>query len=390
LGQPKHFAIATAIVIAIIVYGSLYPFAFRPMVDGIEPALRALWESRAELPGRITFLANILLYMPLGFCAIRALGRWGGAAGRLVLITLVGAFLSASMELLQYFDADRVTDAPDLYENTLGTLIGAVAGSLLTEGIRWPFLSEIAVARVPTLLLVAWVGYRLFPFVPTLNLHKYWSAIKPVIFNPNPAYYDLLRYTAMWLGIGLLIEAIVGTRRAWLFFSLFIGGILVGKIMIVDATLNAGEIAGAASAIATWIVLGFHPALRITLIALSFCAYVVAERLEPFHFAATPGPFGWIPFRGFMSGDLAIDVMAFLQKFFLYGSLIWLLTQAGWRLRSAILSTALILFITSEAERFLPGRSAEITDALMALLIGTIFVLIGIEGRSAAAEFGAD
>jgi VanZ family protein len=181
LGQPKHFAIATAIVIAIIVYGSLYPFAFRPMVDGIEPALRALWESRAERPGRITFLANILLYMPLGFCAIRALGRWGGAARRLVLITLLGAFLSASMELLQYFDADRVTDAPDLYENTLGTLIGAVAGSLLTEGIRWPFLSEIAVARVPTLLLVAWVGYRLFPFVPTLDLHKYWSAIKPAL-----------------------------------------------------------------------------------------------------------------------------------------------------------------------------------------------------------------
>ena len=77
-------------------------------------------------------------------------------------------------------------------------------------------------------------------------------------------------------------------------------------------------------------------------------------------------------------------------KFFLYGSLIWLLTQAGWRLRSAILSTALILFITSEAERFLPGRSAEITDALMALVIGSIFVLIGTEHRGAATEFGAD
>ncbi|MGA8756293.1 MAG: hypothetical protein WB611_08165 [Stellaceae bacterium] len=50
----------------------------------------------------------------------------------------------------------------------------------------------------------------------------------------------------MWLGIGALIEAIVGTRRGWLFFSLFIVGILVDKIMIVDAALNTGEIAGAA------------------------------------------------------------------------------------------------------------------------------------------------
>ena len=91
LGQPKRFAIATAIVIAIIVYGSLYPFAFRPAVDGIEPALRALWESRAERWGRMISLANILLYMPLGFCAIRALGHRGGAAGRMLLITLLGA-----------------------------------------------------------------------------------------------------------------------------------------------------------------------------------------------------------------------------------------------------------------------------------------------------------
>ena len=82
-----------------------------------------------------------------------------------------------------------------------------------------------------------------------------------------------------------------------------------------------------------------------------------------------------------MAGDLAIDVMSFLQKFFLYGSLIWLLTQAGWQLRSAIFSTALILFITSEAERFLPGRSAEISDAFMVLVIGTIFALIGIKRR---------
>jgi hypothetical protein len=49
-----------------------------------------------------------------------------------------------------------------------------------------------------------------------------------------------------------------------------------------------------------------------------------------------------------------------------------------------------MLFITSEAECFLPGRSAEITDALMALVIGAIFVLIGTEHRGAATEFGAD
>src|SRR5215467_14331194 len=103
LGRWKHFAIATTIVIAIIVYGSLYPFAFRPADDGIGPALRALWESRAERPGRVTFLANILLYMPLGFFVIHAWGRRGGAAGRRVLSTRGGVFLGVGVGLVRCF-----------------------------------------------------------------------------------------------------------------------------------------------------------------------------------------------------------------------------------------------------------------------------------------------
>jgi hypothetical protein len=55
-----------------------------------------------------------------------------------------GGVIGASIAyLLQYFDEGRVTDAPDVYANTHSApLIGAGAGSLLTESIRWPFLSE--------------------------------------------------------------------------------------------------------------------------------------------------------------------------------------------------------------------------------------------------------
>lgn len=387
MGKSGHFAIATAIVIAIIAYGSLYPFQFRPAVDGLGPALSALLRSWADASSRTTFIANILLYMPFGFCAVLASGRSAGTARKVVLITLFGALLSVTMELAQYFDQDRVTDAPDVYANTIGTLAGAIGGCLTGGNFRWPLLSEIAIARVPTLLLVAWVGYRLYPYVPTIDLHKYWDALKPIL-HPSLTGYDLFRYTAIWLTIGALIEAIVGARRMWILFPLFIAGVLAGKVMIIDTTLNVAEIAGAASAILCRAVLGFNASFRITVIALMFCGYVVAERLEPFQFVATPGRFGWTPFLSFMSGDLEIDVMAFLQKFFLYGSAIWLLTRAGLRLGSATLLTAVALLITSEAERLLPSRSAEITDAIMALIIGAVFALIG--SGTPRHEFTAD
>ena len=56
----------------------------------------------------------------------------------------------------------------------------------------------------------------------------------------------------------------------------------------------------------------------------------------------------------------------------MYGSLVWLATEVGLSLRLAILLVASFLFVTSVAEIYLPGRSAEITDAVMVLLIGLI------------------
>jgi hypothetical protein len=157
--------------------------------------------------------------------------------------------------------------------------------------------------------------------------------------------------------------------------------VLVAKVMMVDTTLTTAEFAGAGLAFCAWGVLAVHARLRVALIALLFCGYVIAERLEPFQFGATASSFGWIPFLGFMSSSPEIGVLSFFQKFFLFGSSIWLLAKAGLRLRSSTLVVAVVLFIASQAETFLPNRSAEITDAVMALLIGAMFALVENETR---------
>jgi O-antigen ligase len=285
------------------------------------------------------------------------------------------------MELAQYYDDSRQTAATDLYANVVGTLLGAIGGGLTGGSFRWPLLREIASNRVPTLLLAAWVGYRLFPYVPTIDLHKYWNALKPVVLHPSLTGYDFFRYTAIWLTIGVLVEAIGGQKRARLMFALFVGSVIVAKVLIVDTALTTAEVAGAGLAFCARRILVVGPRLRVTLIALLFCGYVVAGRLEPFEFLASGRAFGWIPFLGLMSGSIEIDILSFLEKFFLFGSSIWLLTRAGLRLRSATFVVAVILFITSQAQTYLPNRTAEITDAAMALLIGAVFALVEDETR---------
>ena len=373
----KGFLIAAAIIVAVILYGSLYPFAFYQPEGGAGPLIH-LAQSWAETPGRGDFVANVFLYLPLGFFGSLAVAGSGRTFRRILLVALAGGTLSTTMELTQYYIAGRVSAADDVYANLIGTLLGAIAGNFAGGDFLWLPFRDIAANRVPCLLLALWLAYRLYPYVPTIDLHKYWDALKPVVFHPRPTGYDLFRYTAVWLTVGSLIEAVGGRRRGWLLFPLFITAVLSAKVVIIGKTLSAAEIAGAATALVVWLLLAISISARIRVIAtaLLLSAYIVAERLEPFQFSAHGRAFGWIPFRSFLYGSVEVNITSFLEKAFLYGALIWLLEKSGLRSGRSTIIVAILLFAASWAETYLPDRSAEITDALMALLIGIIIALV--------------
>jgi VanZ family protein len=331
-----------------------------------------------ETPRRGDFISNIFFYLPLGFFGSLAVAGSGRTLPRILLVTLAGGLLSTTMELAQYYIAARVSAADDVYANLIGTLLGAVIGNFAGGHVLWLPFQEIAANRVPCLLLGLWLAYRLYPYVPVIDLHKYWDALKPVVFHPRPTGYDLFRYTAIWLTVGSLIEAVGGRRCGWLLFPLFSAAVLFAKVAIIGKTLSAAEIGGAAIALAIWLLLAIcgSARIRVTATALLFAAYIVAERLEPFQFTAYGRAFGWTPFRSFLYGSVEVNITSFLEKAFLYGALIWLFDKSGLRSALSTILVAMLLFATSWAETFLPGRSAEITDALMALLIGAIIAAL--------------
>jgi len=134
-----------------------------------------------------------------------------------------------------------------------GTLLGATAGNFAGGDFLWLPFRDIAANRVPCLLLALWLAYRLYPYVPTIDLHKYWNALKQVVFPPRPTGYDLFRYTAIWLTVGSLIEPLAaGGAGGWL-FPTFHRRCAAGKVVIIGKTLSAAEIDGAAIALAVWL-----------------------------------------------------------------------------------------------------------------------------------------
>jgi VanZ family protein len=362
------------VVAAIIVYGSLYPLQFRVPPHGLGPVATFL-ASAGQLPGRGDAIANILLYVPFGFFLLPNLPLRG--RGAVCATSAAGMLLSFGMELAQYYVPGRVTTLDDVVTNTLGALLGALAATAAGENAALPLVGQVFAEPVPALLVLAWLGYRLYPYVPTINLHKYWYALKPIVLTPSLTGFDLFRQTAIWLTLYALIESIARRwRSAWL-APAFALGVLGAEVVITRTTLRLAEPVGAALAWLLWLpLLPLWARPRALIVGLLLSAYVVALRLEPFSFLPGAHDFGWVPFLSLMRGSLRVDTLAFLEKFFLYGSMVYLFGRAfGHRLTAALFVGAL-LFTTSWAERWLPGRSAEITDTLMSLIIGMIFVLL--------------
>lgn len=374
--RPK-FIILTVVIAGIILHGSLYPYDFRSP-QGDSGAWHMLLTSWARPPSSFgDTVANVLLYTPFGLFATLALR--GKPLPRLLIVAGAGLALCTAIELAQFYDRGRVTNMSDVYLNTFGTLLGAAAACILDGTWRVPILRSASVHPVPAMLLAAMLGYRLFSYVPTIDLHKYWPSLKPVFLNPEIAPYPVFHYFALWMTASYLIAALVPNypRSAAALLCAFV---LSGKIAVVDLVLTAPELLGAGLAVLAWILLPQHRRGAAVLVAMVLGTMVVLERLEPFAFHATAARFEWVPFRGFMRGSLAGDIRAFAEKFFLYGSCLWILRKAGLRLRCAAVVVVFMLLITSCAEIYLPGRSAGITDAAMSVLEAAIIGLL--EARS--------
>jgi len=375
-----------ALVTVFIVYGSLFPFVLQRHAGAGDP-LRTLLGTWRVWDGRGDLLSNILLYMPFGFLVAHTLPGRAPARMRAVLAILAATALSVCMELAQLYDAGRVTSMGDVYANTIGAAIGAIASALLGASMRWPFMRELGGNPQASLLLTMFLGYRLYPYVPVIDMHKYKRAVDGLLHQPIPPAFDLTRFVVTWLFIAGLVESLYGRRRWFLLFPMLAFAVFAGRIVIVGLSLTSADAAGASLAFLLWAgLLQWLPA-RPVVLACGFAGLIVALRLEPFRFGPVPvRGFGWVPFWGLMNGSTNVAIQAFLEKFYQYGGLIWLLGRTGMSIAGATGLTAGLLFATSYAEIYLPGRSGEMTDAVMAVTIGIAFHLLRDAGLAGSAR----
>jgi VanZ family protein len=69
------------------------------------------------------------------------------------------------------------------------------------------------------------------------------------------------------------------------------------------------------------------------------------------------------------------NLVDMFHKCFAYGALVWLLMRAGLRVLGATLATVALLLVVELLQAWLPGKAAEITDPLLALVAGGLIAV---------------
>ena len=388
-GSPRAYAVVMLLVTTFILYGSLFPFDTRERSYPGGPFVYLLstwrdWDHRGDL------LSNILLYLPFGFFGTLALPSRVSARWRVLIMTVLGIALSCGDEVAQFHDVGRVTSMGDVYADVIGCCVGALAAAIVGASIRWPFIRELAAHPTASVLLVMFFGYRLYLYVPTIDLHKYWHAIRPILLAPSLPPWELARFAIIWLFVATITHSLYGFRRFLLLFPPLCGCEFLARILIIDDALKLTDVVGAGVAYLLWALLLRRVPLKFAIVTFAFAGMITAQRLEPFQFVGPPRDFGWVPFRAFFQGSINVSMQAFCEKFYQYGGLIWLLGRSGVALPVGTALTATLLFATSYAECWLPGRSAEITDTVMAVMLGLAFKLLRQAVRRPYDDRGAD
>jgi VanZ family protein len=359
------------LVVALIVYGSLYPWHFNFDRSGTNPleVLLHAWPRGIDRFALRDVATNMLLYFPLGMAAFVAAARRHGRLVAFDAALLIALGLSASMEMLQIYDPGRTCSLFDVLCNVSGAAAGAVAALVFR-----PELESLA-RRQPGhhgpagLLLVAfWASYQLYPFFPLLSQTKLRASLELLAGIASFSAVEVWANAAWWLAAALAMEAFLDRMRpGWLLAAM---ACLPVRLFLAERSLTLSEALGAALALLFWTLLPERKRLRVGVFLLA--SATVLRELSPFRFAETPHPFSWIPFAATFESSRQFAAVVVLRKAFEYGALVWLFRTQGISYARAAVAVAGSLAVLEAIQRYLPGRTPEITDSVLTLLMALV------------------
>lgn len=270
--SPLGFQLAGAYTL-LAIYGSLYPFT--GWHDSGAPPTAFLTTAWPRYTTTFDLAANVAAYLPLGFLwTITFQARL--TAGRAVLSAwLVGVSLSLTLETLQNYLPSRVPSNVDLAFNSLGTLVGALAGArwgrMMLDGgrlhaLRHRWFQSGATADAGLLLIGLWL---LTQFNPETLLFGN-GGLRELLDIQPPIPYSVRRFVHVeavivathTLAIALITTLLVRRWRPELPLAVIGAGLLAKSFALLlmmsgrggFAWATPGSLTGLAAGLLLWLL----------------------------------------------------------------------------------------------------------------------------------------
>ncbi len=285
----------------LVIYGSLHPFSgWRD--TGVSPIafLDGGWPRYWTV---FDLVANVAVYLPLGFFLALALSGLPGRYTAPIVATLLASGVSFGMETLQTWLPSRVPSNLDLACNTLGGLLGALWAKLVgprvfarVAALEHRLIAPIPHAELGLTLLGLWL---LVPLSPETLLFgagdlRQLLGLAPGIAYAAPIFFalELTIIACNTVAIGLIARTLLAGRQsalavvfAFLLFALLIralgAAVLIGPREAM-AWLTPGAGLGLAIGGGLLAALLFLPATwRIAVAAMALMAGAVLVNLAP-------------------------------------------------------------------------------------------------------------
>jgi hypothetical protein len=277
------------------------------------------------------------------------------------------------VQVLQLALPTRDPALQDAIWNMLGWVIGGAMARLITRFgiVDWRPDQERQHWLVPVCLMLCWVAYDFFPYIPTIDFQGYKDALKPLLLNPLFKLDSFLMRLVAWLLFALSMDYVWGAEKTRRVFPLVSLGSLPLKVAIVNNGLNVHVVAAVVLANVLWAIVGSRHTPPYSLVAKLIVVAIVAMGILPldydFDYART---FHLIPFAGAMNGSMVVNFLSIVLKSYLFGGFFWVLIQLRASLAPAIILLSIVVLGVEIVQVFSVEHTAEITDVFILIIIG--------------------
>ncbi len=351
----------------LIIYGSLYPFHFN--FDSVNDELfRKLFNFNFFQQGYADIVSNIILFIPLGFIAVKSLSHKSLRLTHWLVISCGIFSFAFAIQIVQLWTPDRVPSGGDAIWNLVGGFLGGLLCQLhfSKESQKWlslPPVNQVYLYLGVLLVLINWT-----PFVPSLDFGTVINNLKTLVFQRQISIYWVCEKALLWLICFYFLKKSGVLRLTFLDCLAIIAITLCDKVLIADSPLTIDHIVGAMLGYILW--LSCQKLITDKLIAFLLILLVVSLALYPFELNSETQDFRWLPFSGALGGNILVNILAMVKKCVLYACVVWALYIVTRRLFLSSIVVSVIIFACEYAQIYLIQSVPEITDGLLVLMAG--------------------